>query len=474
MNVIINFITKNKKIFIFILLILSVLILFKYNLKEGHTDYINNDTECEADYTNEILEVMTKYLDINNKSWSKLIEINNKYVEFQDKMKVYGITASNEKTCGDGEAVLPIDVAEKYMKDAGDLLIGDGGMYELFVEHSKLFDELKKYKLGKKYKTNVIVDSNEYDSNICDDNNGFCQRAAWGNIEGSYDSNNTFVPRVTFEPNEKIGDPEKNNGDTNYIKTYVYQVCSVAEYIVGEIWKHCADSICIQMTTECDNRINNLTNKWTFDKTKICRGSVNAKCPGSENAFMSYIGYPNPGLSTGMIPEPSLSSPTLDCPQARTKEQLRDCYFGKISWGNKKNAYRDTGDDFHYTEEKNRYDQMILDIDRIRKIEIPGQILANEAAEKAAAEAIAEAEQAAADKLAATIENCNNHVLTDQTTTRELAATDGAAKCGAIYDADGPCAFDKIKRKVKKGIFDLKCRKCAPDDPLPCPQDPKE
>lgn len=464
MNVIINFITKNKEIFIFILLILSVLILFKYNLKEGHTDYINSDTECEADYTNEILEVITKYLDINNKSWSKLIEINNKYVEFQDKMKVYGITASNEKTCGDGEAVLPIDVAEKYMKDAGDLLIGDGGMYELFVEHSKLFDELKKYKLGKKYKTNVIVDSNEYDSNKCDDN-GFCQRAAWGNIEGSYDSNNTFVPRVTFEPNEKIGDPEENNGDTNYIKTYVYQVCSVAEYIVGEIWKHCADSICIQMTTECDNRINNLTNKWTFDKTKICRGSVNAKCPGSENAFMSYIGYPNPGLSTGIYEDPSISAPTLDCPQARTKVALRDCYWGKVS---NENAYQTTGDDFHYTEEKNRYDQMILDIDRIRKIEIPGQILANEAAEEAAAAAIAAAEQAAADRLAATVENCNTHVLKNQTTTRALVKTDGKTKCQALFDADGRCTFDeKHDGKKKEGIFDIKCRKCIPEDRCP-------
>ena len=73
MNVIINFITKNKEIFIFILLILSVLILFKYNLKEGHTDYITSDSECEADYTNEILEVMTKYLDVNNKCWSKFV-----------------------------------------------------------------------------------------------------------------------------------------------------------------------------------------------------------------------------------------------------------------------------------------------------------------------------------------------------------------------------------------------------------------
>ena len=455
MNVIINFITKNKEIFIFILLILSVLILFKYNLKEGHSDYINNDTECEADYTNEILEVMTKYLDINNKSWSKLIEINNKYVEFQDKMKVYGITASNEKTCGDGEAVLPIDVAEKYMKDAGDLLIGDGGMYELFVEHSKLFDELKKYKLGNQYRTNVIVDSTEYDSNICDDATGYCQRAAWGNIEGSYDSNNTFVPRVTFDPNEKIGDPEEYNGDTSYIKTYVYQVCSVAEYIVGEIWKHCADSICIQMTTECDNRINNLTNKWTFDKTKICRGSVNSKCPGAENAFMSYIGYPNPGLSTNLPPDPSLADPTLDCPQARTKVALRDCYWGKVS---NDNAYRITGDNFHYTEEYDRY----YDLER-QVLDMPGKIKSKQKEIEDEKERLelefAEEQKKAADKLAATIENCNTHVFTDQSTTRELADADGAAKCGAIYDADGPCAFDKIKRKVSQGIFDLKCKK---------------
>ena len=64
MNVIINFITKNKEIFLLILLILSVLVLFKYKLKEGHTD--NTISECEYDYTNEILEVMTRYLDINN------------------------------------------------------------------------------------------------------------------------------------------------------------------------------------------------------------------------------------------------------------------------------------------------------------------------------------------------------------------------------------------------------------------------
>lgn len=461
MNVIINFITKNKEIFIFILLILSVLILFKYNLKEGHSDYINNDTECEADYTNEILEVMTKYLDINNKSWSKLIEINNKYVEFQDKMKVYGITASHEKTCGNGEAVLPIDVAEKYMKDAGDLLIGDGGMYELFVEHSKLFDELKKYKLGRKYRTNVIVDSNEYNSNTCDDN-GFCQRAAWGNIEGSYDSNNTFVPRVTFDPNEKIGDPEEYNGDTSYIKTYVYQVCSVAEYIVGEIWKHCADSICIQMTTECDYRINNLTNKWTFDKTKICRGSVNAKCPGAENAFMSYIGYPNPGLNTEIYKDPAISAPTLDCPEARTKVALRDCYWGKVS---NENAYKKTGDDEHYTKEYDRYFYLEEEVKAM-----PGKISWQEGENARLAEeaqkALDDAEQAAADKLAATIENCNTHVFTDQSTTRELSEADGTDKCNAIFDADGRCTLKKATKK-SQGIYKFECRKCAPEDGCP-------
>ena len=38
---------------------------------------------------------------------------------------------------------MPIDMAEKYMKDAEEFLIGDGGIYELFVEHTLLFDELK-------------------------------------------------------------------------------------------------------------------------------------------------------------------------------------------------------------------------------------------------------------------------------------------------------------------------------------------
>ena len=137
MNVIINFITKNKEIFLLILLLLSVLILFKYNLKEGHT---SDTSDCEYDYTNEILEVMTKYLDVNNKIWNKLIEINNFYISFQDEMKVHGMTASHEKTCSNSEAVLPIDIAEKYMKDSEDFLVGDGGMYELYVEHTILFD----------------------------------------------------------------------------------------------------------------------------------------------------------------------------------------------------------------------------------------------------------------------------------------------------------------------------------------------
>lgn len=462
MNVIINFITKNKEIFIFILLILSVLILFKYNLKEGHT---SDTSDCDYDYTNEILEVMTKYLDINNKSWSKLIEINNKYVEFQDKMKVYGITASHEKTCGNGEAVLPIDVAEKYMKDAGDLLIGDGGMYELFVEHTKLFDQLKEYKQYRRYRTNVIVDSNEYNSNICDDN-GFCQRAAWGNIEGSYDSNNDFVPRVTFDLKEKIGDPEENNGDNNYIyiKTYVYQVCSVAEYIVGEIWKHCADSICIQMTTECDNRINNLTNKWTFDKTKICRGSVNSKCPGAENAFMSYIGYPNPGLDTGIYLDPSISAPTLDCPQATTKVALRDCYWGKVS---NDNAYQKNGDNIHYTKEYNLFKTIERDI-----ANMPGQIeeqkLLNIEAEKAATE---EFERQIAELSAPVIinnstgteesTNCLSYVTQlDSSYSRQEAEAQAVTLCkdvGCNFEIKKPNGNNAVQKK-NNGNWSIECQ----------------
>ena len=218
MNVIINFITKNKEIFLLILLLLSVLILFKYRLKEGHT---SDKDDCKYDFTNEILEVMTKYLDVNNKMWNKLIEINDFYLSFQDKKKEHGITASHEKTCGAGEAVLPIDIAEKYMKDSEDFLIGDGGIYELFVEHTKLFDELKQYKINNRYDEDVIVDATNYNRETCDEK-GNCQRAAWGGIEND----------VTFDSNEYIGDIE---GDTNYKKTYAYQVCSVSEYTVGEI-----------------------------------------------------------------------------------------------------------------------------------------------------------------------------------------------------------------------------------------------
>ena len=82
------------------------------------------------------------------------------------------------------------------------------------------------------------------------------------------------------------------------------------------------------MTSSCDNKINNLTNMWTFNKTKICKGG-NAKCPGHENAFMTYIGYPKPGLSTSIYVDPGLAAPTKDCPNVTTKTALRDCYFGK-------------------------------------------------------------------------------------------------------------------------------------------------
>lgn len=378
MNVIINFITKNKEIFLLILLILSVLILFKYRLKEGHSDYINNDTECEADYTNEILEVMTKYLDINNKIWSKLIEINDIYIAFQDDMKVHGMEASHEKTCGDNEAVLPIDIAEKYMKDSEDFLVGDGGMYELFVEHTLLFDELKQYKSWARYKEYVIVNKTNYNPNksTIDKGETYYERAAWGGIEND----------VTFSSEEYIGDPEENGNNSNYKKTYAYQVCSVGEYIIGEIWKHCGDSICQQMTSSCDNKINNLTNMWTFNKTKICKRG-NAKCPGHENAFMTYIGYPKPGLSTSIYVDPGLAAPTKDCPNVTNKTELRDCYFGKKDSHENWNSSYNPNNNIHYWEEKNTYDNSAKRIGEL-KAQIENQTLKNEKEAQAAAEAL--------------------------------------------------------------------------------------
>tara|TARA_B100000902_G_scaffold399859_1_gene473074 strand:- start:642 stop:2003 length:1362 start_codon:yes stop_codon:yes gene_type:complete len=361
MNVIINFITKNKEIFLLILLILSVLVLFKYKLKEGHTD--NTISECEYDYTNEILEVMTRYLDINNKMWSKLIEINNYYQEFQDEMKIHGMTASHEKTCGDDEAVLPIDIAQKYMKESEEYLIGDGGAYELFVEHTKLFEELKIYKSSGDYKTEVIVNRTEYDPNQSVEINGntYYERGAWKGLEGSVDD------PVTFDSGQLIGDPADYGNNTNYIKTYVYQACSVGEYIVGEIWKHCADSICQQMTSACDSEINNLTNKWTFDKTKICRGAKH-KCPGSTNAFMSYIGMPKPGISTTIYVDPTLAAPTKDCPKARTQDQLIDCYYGnkdKSVTGTGKNT-NDNNSNKHYWKYMTYYNTILNDIPKVK------------------------------------------------------------------------------------------------------------
>jgi hypothetical protein len=377
MNVIINFITKNMEIFLLILLLLSVLILFKYNLKEGHT---SDTEECVYDYTNEILEVMTKYLDVNNKIWNKLIEINNFYISFQDEMKVHGMTASHEKTCSNSEAVLPIDIAEKYMKDSEDFLVGDGGMYELYVEHTILFDELIEYKSRGDYNENVIVLGNTYDPDrSITDNNGeiYYERAAWGGIENG----------VTFSSEEKIGDPEENGNNQNYKKTYAYQVCSVSEYIIGEIWKHCGDSICQQMTSSCDNKINNLTNKWTFDKTKICKKGK-AKCPGVENAFMTYIGYPKPGLSTNIYVDPGLAAPTKDCPNVTTKTGLRDCYFGKKESHEGWNSNYSLNNDIHYWKEKNIYDNSSKRIGEL-KAQIENQTLTNETQSKDAADALA-------------------------------------------------------------------------------------
>ena len=380
MNVIINFITKNKEIFLLILLLLSVLILFKYNLKEGHT---SDTSDCEYDYTNEILEVMTKYLDVNNKIWNKLIEINNFYISFQDEMKVHGMTASHEKTCSNSEAVLPIDIAEKYMKDSEDFLVGDGGMYELYVEHTILFDELKEYKSEGDYNENVIVSGNTYDPNnrITDENGKvYYERAAWEGIENG----------VTFDPGEEIGDPDENGGNDIYKKTYAYQVCSVGEYIIGEIWKHCGDSICQQMTSSCDNKINNLTNKWTFDKTKICSNGT-SKCPGAKNAFMTYIGYPKPGLSTSIYLDPALAAPTKDCPGVATKEELRDCYFGKSGKDGKvwASQYIEEGESSqNYWKEKNDHLTNANTIGRL-KAEIKNQTLINEQEAKANADKLA-------------------------------------------------------------------------------------
>lgn len=437
MNVIINFITKNKEIFLLILLILSVLILFKYKLKEGHT---SDTSDCDYDYTNEILEVMTKYLDINNKMWSKLIEINNYYQEFQDEMKIHGMTASHEKTCGDDEAVLPIDIAQKYMKESEEYLIGDGGAYELFVEHTKLFEELKIYKSSGDYKTGVIVNETEYDPNQSVEINGntYYERGAWKGLEGT---------GVTFDSGQLIGDPADNGNDPNYIKTYVYQACSVGEYIVGEIWKHCADSICQQMTSACDSEINNLTNKWTFDKTKICRGAKH-KCPGSTNAFMSYIGMPKPGISTTIYVDPTLAAPTKDCPKARTQDQLIDCYYGNkdksvTGTGNKNTNNKSSN--INYWEAKTNYEDILNTISQ-HKAGIQNQITANEKAEQARLAALAAAEADAETTAAATIDNCNSYsfILTD--TRNEHGEVNGRDKCRESRDSSGWCTYSSHKR----------------------------
>ena len=432
MNVIINFITKNKEIFLLILLILSVLILFKYRLKEGHT---SDKDDCEYDFTNEILEVMTKYLDINNKMWSKLIEINDVYIAFQDDMKVHGMTASHEKTCGDNEAVLPIEIAEKYMKDSEEFLIGDGGMYELFVEHTLLFDELKEYKSNDRYKDYVIVNENNYNPDIYTTIAGenYYERAAWGGLENG----------VTFSSEEKIGDPEENGNDQNYKKTYAYQVCSVGEYTIGEIWKHCGDSICQQMTSSCDNKINNLTNKWTFDKTKICKGGT-ATCPGYENAFMTYIGYPKPGLSTSIYVDPGLAAPTKDCPKATTKTELRDCYFGK-------------NNDIHYWKEKNIYDRGAKIIGSL-KAQIENQILTNENEAQAAAEKL---ERELASLSAPVINNdagkggvdCSTYTTKSSATGQNNADT----VVGPQLCAEVGCSFKKANNQGNKK-FKIYCQ----------------
>ena len=152
-----------------------------------------------------------------------------------------------------------------------------------------------------------------------------------------------------------------------------------------------------------------------------------------------------------------MSAPTIDCPQARTKVQLRDCYFGKISWSGRQNAYRDTGDDFHYTEEKNRYQLLERDI-----LEMPGKIdyqkKLNEEAAQAVEKKYQDAQDEAATEAARTIPNCNTYQIANFETTRDLSKIDGDDACSAWRDADGDCTLGNAVKK-DQGTYTFKCKK---------------
>ena len=197
------------------------------------------------------------------------------------------------------------------------------------------------------------------------------------------------------------------------------------------------------MTTECDSRINNLTNKWTFDKTKICRNSINSKCPGAENAFMSYIGYPNPGLATQLQTPEYLGVPTPDCPDIETKQELRDCYWGKIS---NENAYRKTGDNLHYTKENDRYWYLVKEV-----TEMPSRISKKKAQidsdREAGEKAVEAARLSAAERLENTIDNCNTYKISITGSSQNLIVEQGRSSCEKKYDANVIENFSDIKLK---------------------------
>ena len=67
---------------------------------------------------------MIEYLDTTSKMLTKLIEVNDYYQTFKDDLMQYQDQASHETTCGNNKSSLPINMAEKYMRESQQLLIG--------------------------------------------------------------------------------------------------------------------------------------------------------------------------------------------------------------------------------------------------------------------------------------------------------------------------------------------------------------
>jgi len=447
MNIILSFIKKYKEIFILLLLIISVIILSKARVREGIVSG-GVEEECE-EVTQNVLQTMTDYLNNNNRMWQKLTEINNYYINFKESVKEYEDVASMSTQCDD-KSVIPINIAEKYMDESEELLKGEDGIYALYKIHYDLYMELKAAKETSLYNDTIIMNTKLDAKGIT------TVLATWDDIEND----------ITFNKEDPKDDGPESGGKN--VGTFGVQVCSVCEATVGLMWSNCIKSICKQMNDPCDTYVVKKTNKWTFNKTKIC-GGMNI-CPGGDNAYLSYIQMPNIGITSSIYIDPGRAVPTYDCPDVKTTDDLIACYYGKD--GSK-----------HFWERIKHNEGRISSI-ASAKADILNQEAANAQAILDRETALAEAQAEADAYAAATVDSCGSVTVISEgisgsktdTGRKEILARVNHL-CNDWHDRRGNCRrkqvaskadndwdlgdsgnFEKITDKLDDDRFEGKCQ----------------